>query len=70
MLRLSSVAGSLAILHVHFQEVKDDGCMRNDIGCPECHCAKVWAYCSASNHLTHKMSSGMFQESSSRYTVS
>ena len=34
-------------------------------GCPKSHCAKVWAYCSACDHLICKISSGMFQKSSS-----
>ena len=32
---------------------------------PKSHCAKVQAYCSACDHLIRKISSGMFQESSS-----
>ena len=34
-------------------------------GCPKSHCAKVRAYCSACDHLIRKISSGMFQKSSS-----
>ena len=34
-------------------------------GCPKSHCAKVRAYCSACVHLIRKISSGMFQKSSS-----
>ena len=34
-------------------------------GCPKSHCAKVRAYCSACDHLIRKVSSGMFQKSSS-----
>ena len=34
-------------------------------GCPKSHCAKVRAYCSASDHLIHKISSRMLQENSS-----
>ena len=34
-------------------------------GCPKSHCAKVWAYCSVCDHLICKISSGMFQKSSS-----
>ena len=34
-------------------------------GCPKSHCAKVRAYCSACDHLICKISSGMFQKSSS-----
>ena len=35
------------------------------IGCPKSHCAKVQAYCSACDHLICKISSGLFQKSSS-----
>ena len=28
-------------------------------GCPKSHCAKVQAYCSACDHLIHKISSGI-----------
>ena len=34
-------------------------------GCPKSHCAKDQAYCSACDHLIRKISSGMFQKSSS-----
>ena len=34
-------------------------------GCPKSHCAKVPAYCSACDHLIRKISSGLFQKSSS-----
>ena len=34
-------------------------------GCPKSHCTKVRAYCSACDHLICKISSGMFQKSSS-----
>ena len=34
-------------------------------GCSKSHCAKVWAYCSAPGHPFRKISSGMFQKSSS-----
>ena len=34
-------------------------------GCPKSHCTTVRAYCSACDHLICKISSGMFQESSS-----
>ena len=34
-------------------------------GCPKSHCAKVRAYCSACDHLICKISSEMFQKSSS-----
>ena len=34
-------------------------------GCPKSHCAKVRDYCSACDHLIRKISSGMFQKSSS-----
>ena len=37
----------------------------NHTGCPKSHCAKVRAYCSACDHLIRKISSGMFQKSSS-----
>ena len=36
-----------------------------DNWCPKSHCAKVRAYCSACDHLIRKISSGMFQKSSS-----
>ena len=39
--------------------------MNNLTGCPKSHCAKVRAYCSACDHLIRKISSGMFQKSSS-----
>ena len=38
---------------------------RSTTGCPKSHCAKVRAYCSACDHLIRKISSGMFQKSSS-----
>ena len=34
-------------------------------GCPKSHYTKVRAYCSACDHLICKISSGMFQKSSS-----
>ena len=34
-------------------------------GCSKSHCAKVFAYCSAPGHPICKISSGMFQKSSS-----
>ena len=37
----------------------------NYTGCPKSHCKKVRAYCSACDHLICKISSGMFQKSSS-----
>ena len=39
--------------------------IRESTGCPKSHCAKVRAYCSACDHLICKISSGMFQKSSS-----
>ena len=38
---------------------------KKSTGCSKSHCAKVWAYCSAPGHLIRKISSGMFQKSSS-----
>ena len=38
---------------------------KTNTGCPKSHCAKVPAYCSACDHLIRKISSGMFQISSS-----
>ena len=37
----------------------------NNTGCPKSHYTKVRAYCSACDHLIRKISSGMFQKSSS-----
>ena len=37
----------------------------HNTGCPKSHCTKVRAYCSACDHLICKISSRMFQESSS-----
>ena len=37
----------------------------HNTGCPKSHCTKVRAYCSACDHLICKISSGMFQKSSS-----
>ena len=42
-----------------------DKLVRIYTGCPKSHCAKVRAYCSACDHLIRKISSGMFQKSSS-----
>ena len=36
-----------------------------ELGCPKSHYTKVRAYCSACDHLIRKISSGMFQKSSS-----
>ena len=38
---------------------------RDNTGCPKSHYTKVRAYCSACDHLICKISSGMFQKSSS-----
>ena len=41
------------------------GNREHNTGCPKSHCAKVRAYCLACDHLIRKISSGMFQKSSS-----
>ena len=49
---------------IHFR-LSDINIYHKYTGCPKSHCAKVWAYCSACDQLICKITSGMFQKSSS-----
>ena len=52
-------------IQVKLIRLLSNGIFKTYTGCPKSHCAKVRAYCSACDHLIRKISSGMFQKSSS-----